>query len=52
MYLRNVQVRKNNYVRKSQIRKLQKIYGPKMANPSLATFAEGPRNLKKKLQIF
>ncbi len=33
----------SNWVRKSQIRKLLKVYGPQIANPQSATFAEGPQ---------
>jgi hypothetical protein len=43
MYLRiaEVFILQNNWVGKSQIRKLQKN-GPQIANPQIATFAEGP----------
>jgi hypothetical protein len=34
---------KNNWVRKSQIRKLQNIHSPRMVNPQTATFAERPQ---------
>jgi hypothetical protein len=32
---------KSNWVRKSQIRKSQKTHRPQIANPQIATFAEG-----------
>ncbi len=46
MFLRiwgNFKSAKNNSFRKSQIRKLLKIYGPQIANRQIATFAEGPQ---------
>jgi hypothetical protein len=42
--LRNFKSTKNNWVRKSQIRKSQKIYGSQIANPQIATFADVPQN--------
>ncbi len=48
MYLRicgSFKSAKNNWVRKSQIRKSQKMYGPQIANrkSQIATFAESPQ---------
>jgi hypothetical protein len=34
---------KNDWVRKSQICKLQNIFGLQIANAQIATFAEGPQ---------
>jgi hypothetical protein len=34
---------KKYVVCKSYIRKLQKVYGPQIGNPQIATFAEGPQ---------
>jgi hypothetical protein len=34
-----------------QIRKSQKIYGPQIENPQIASFAEGPQIKKKNLSL-
>jgi hypothetical protein len=36
-----------NWFHKSEICKLQKIYGPQIAKPQIATFAEGQQIFKK-----
>ncbi len=41
---------KNNWARKSQICKSQKVYGPQIANPQIATFQEGPQIQKNQVQ--
>jgi hypothetical protein len=39
----NPKIAKKYVVCKSEIRKLQKVYGPQIGNPQIATFAEGPQ---------
>jgi hypothetical protein len=53
IYLRNCGIFKsanNNWVRKSQIRKSPKIYGPQILKPQIDTFVEGPKIYKKRFK--